>query len=179
MATTDTQATYIVHMRCEDGGTDEAIIHAETLGDAIRKARAALREWIEDGEWGDDGASVWGAWELSREDDSGEKIVMETGAMTVDIEPDHERLMREAGAPDDCDHDWTSEGEGGCDENPGVWATGGTSMTFASHCRKCGLHRTEHHTGSQRNPGEHDTVEYEMPGSWCPECEREECECGD
>jgi hypothetical protein len=62
-------------------------------------------------------------------------------------------------SPDD--HDWTAEGEGGCDENPGVWSTGGTSMMFRTHCRACGLRRTEHTTGYQRNPGDHDTVEYE------------------
>lgn len=26
-------------------------------------------------------------------------------------------------------------------------------------------------SGSQRNPGEHDTVSYEMPETWCAECE--------
>ena len=48
-------------------------------------------------------------------------------------------------------------------------------MCFASHCRKCGLHKSERTTGSRRNPGEHDTVEYRQPESWCAECESEEC----
>ncbi len=48
-------------------------------------------------------------------------------------------------------------------------------MSFATHCRKCGLHRHEHSTGSQKNPGEHDTVSYEMPDTWCEECEDEKC----
>ena len=59
------------------------------------------------------------------------------------------------------EHDWTNEGEGGCDSNPGVWSTGGTGLNFHSHCRKCGLKRVIHHTGSQRNPGECDTTTYE------------------
>ena len=75
------------------------------------------------------------------------------------------------------EHDWTSEGEGGCTENPGVWSVGGTAMVFKSHCRCCGLHRTQHVTGSQRNPGECDTTEYTPADSWCAECQSEECEC--
>ena len=58
-------------------------------------------------------------------------------------------------------HDWTSEGEGGCDENPGVWSTGGTAMVFYAHCRNCRMRRVRHTTGSQRNPGECDTTRYE------------------
>jgi hypothetical protein len=115
-------------------------------------------------------------------------VEVDSGYHTVGIEPDHEDMIDKAvgkygdQAERSCgndpeDHEWTSKGEGGCDQNPGVWATGGTSMLFASHCRKCGLHREEHHTGSQRNPGEHDTASYEMPDNWCAECEAEECTC--
>lgn len=91
----------------------------------------------------------------------------EERSVTVEIEPCHEHLIKEAAGTAGCgtspdDHDWTSEGEGGCSENPGVWSTGGTSMRFATHCRVCGLKRVQCTTGSQRNPGEHDTVEYEM-----------------
>ena len=86
----------------------------------------------------------------------------------VEIEPDHDGKIKEAArhadicGTDPDDHDWTSDGEGGSTENPGVWSHGGTTMSFASHCRKCGLHRLEKTPGSQRNPGGHDTVEYEM-----------------
>ena len=95
---------------------------------------------------------------------------IDDGTVTVEIEPDHEWLITEAArlldnSSDSCgndpyDHKWTTDG----DDNP-AWSTGGTSMVLHSHCsrKKCGLHRTEHHTGSQRNPGEHDTVEYEFP----------------
>lgn len=58
------------------------------------------------------------------------------------------------------DHDWSSEGEGGLEDNPGVWSTGGTSLLTREHCTRCGLHRESHYLGSQRNPGEADTVEY-------------------
>jgi hypothetical protein len=135
-----------------------------------------IEEWINDVEWGDDGASIDVNWSL-------EKISQEidSGMYTVDIEPDHYSLIKKACGNNGCgnspaDHDWTSEGEGGCDDNPGVWAGCGTSMTFSTHCRRCGLHRTHYWTGSQRNPGEHDTTNYEMPDNWCDKCESENCE---
>lgn len=87
--------------------------------------------------------------------------------LIVDIEPNHADLIRAAAGDEGCgldpdDHDWTSQGEGGCRENPGVWSTGGTSLVFRAHCRRCGLIRVEKRPGSQRNPGEHDTTRYEM-----------------
>ncbi len=142
----------------------------------------ACEEWVKGGDWGIEGASISVSWTLT--DTDGDEI--ETGHETVEIEPDHAELIRgcmsrsefELCCGDDPDsHDWTSEGEGGCTENPGVWSTGGTSMLFASHCRTCGLHRSEHHCGSQRNPGEHDRTTYSMPDAWCAECQSEECEC--
>jgi hypothetical protein len=122
------------------------------------------QDWIEGGEWGIEGASIDYWWILY--DENNEGIASDSG--TVEIEPDHEQLIRNAtrgaGCGDDpADHEWNSEGEGGCTENPGVWSTGGTSMVFQSHCEVCGLRRTVRTCGSQRNPGEHDTVEYEMP----------------
>jgi len=159
--------SYTLAMRCEDGGTCDAFFDDIPTVDEIREE---LEEWIQGGAWGDNGASVSCTYDIL---DSSSNVI-DSGGMTVEIEPNHEALITEAvgrynlgticgTSPDD--HDWTSEGEGGCDENPGVWSTGGTSMAFKSHCRKCGLKRTEQSTGSQRNPGEHDTVEYEIPES--------------
>lgn len=157
-----------------------------------------IEEWVRCGDWGSDGAVIETTWKMyavtetvtvdESDDDEQEEEVEEDreeidhGWHDVDIEPDHERMISRTCGYAGCgsnpdDHDWTSEGEGGCDDNPGVWTTGGTSFTFSSHCRKCGLHRTEHVTGSQRNPGEHDTVEYTMPNSWCAECQSEDCGC--
>lgn len=70
---------------------------------------------------------------------------------------------KEPECPEADAHDWTSEYEGGCTENPGVWSTGGTSMLFVSHCRHCGMERREHRTGPQHNPGECDTAQYSDP----------------
>lgn len=57
-------------------------------------------------------------------------------------------------------HDWTSEGTGGCDSNPGCWSLGGTAYQFDARCTVCGMGRTEIQRGSQRNPGECDSVSY-------------------
>ena len=159
--------TYTLEMR-DDGGSSETVeIEAATPEQAAEQAPAECEDWCSNGEWGDDGSAIDVRWTLYDED--GDEL--DEGCHTVEIEPDHEALIhaacydgyRVAGcgtSPDD--HDWTGEGEGGCDENPGVWGHGGTAISVSTHCRRCGLHRTEHHTGSQRNPGEHDTVEYEM-----------------
>lgn len=162
--------TYYLDLR-DDGGSDHRIeVESDSREAAIEKAREIVQseadDWCRGGEWGDDGACVRVRWDLLDDDDE-----IDSGSVIVEIEPKHNRLIAEVvrwDRPDNfCgdepyDHDWCSDGEGGCDENPGVWSTGGTSMVFKSHCRRCGLHRTEMHTGSQRNPGEHDTVEYEM-----------------
>ncbi len=160
---------YQLHMR--DGQCDHMVEMTEVPSAA--EIEDEIEEWVNGGEWGTDGASVAVWWTLT--DGDGDEA--DSGSHTVEVEPDHVALIRAAGGDPDCDHEWTSEGEGGCDENPGVWSHGGTAMTFASHCRICGLHRVEHATGSQRNPGEHDTVTYEAPESWRQECQTEDCCC--
>jgi len=170
-------------LRLSDGVSDTEIEYDEEP--TAEECDAEADDWCRGGDWGQDGASIDIDWTLTGPD--GEEI--DDGGVTVEIEPDHAALIRSACGGrhtgqwerccgDDPDsHDWTSEGEGGCDSNPGVWSTGGTSMLFRDHCRTCGLRRTHRSTGSQRNPGEHDTTEYEMPDDWCGECEREECSC--
>lgn len=157
---------YILSMRDDDGSTCEVTFSEKPDKGDIH---SEIEAWCEEGEWGDDGAAIDTRWTLELD---GEEI--DNGYYTVNIEPNHYALIRNACGKDSrsCgnkpdDHDWTAEGEGGCTENPGVWSTGGTSMSFATHCRKCGLHRVEYITGSQKNHGEHDTVTYEMPDTWC------------
>lgn len=163
------------HLTMSDGGIGKETIEieAEDLDEARDQAIDELRDWIRGGEWGDEGASVDAGWTLADED--GEEL--ESGSLTVPVKPNHEALIRRAGGDPACDHDWTSEGEGGCKENPGVWSRGGTKLSFESHCRTCGLHRLAISLGSQHNPGESDTVEYQQPKTWCEECQSEECKC--
>lgn len=157
-------ATYALDMD-DDGGSDEQlVIEADHTADAVQEAESECEAWARDGDWGHDGAVVIVSYTLK--DELG--LTVAHGRCVVEIEPDHEYLIRHAdGSPqrESCgdapdDHDWTGDGEGGCAENPGVWSTGGTVIVVAEHCRRCGLHRTARSTGPQRNPDEHDTVEY-------------------
>jgi hypothetical protein len=163
----------------DGGGAKESIeLEADSL-DALHKlARAATRDWIVDGNWGDDGdgAVVEGGYTIQSDDDEYHRV-------RVEIEPDHEHLIsvatrnRESCGPSPDDHDWSSQGEGGCRENPGVWSHGGTTLSFRRHCQDCGLQRLEVSLGAQRNPGDHDTVDYTMPdGAWCREHQAFNCE---
>lgn len=155
--------TYYLEMRDGGGSTEYVEIEADTLREVEDSVPGEADRWCKDGEWGDDGAAVEVYWTMYADENHTNEVA--NGACVVTIDPNHDALIREAGGDPDCDHEWSSEGEGGCDENPGVWSTGGTSMTFQSHCTKCGLRRTEYTTGSQHNPGEHDTVEYEQPST--------------
>lgn len=163
---------YTARLRCADGGTETAkfVVPPGTEeyqdNDAMGQAADALAEWIREGEWPDAGARVRGFFTLEDADYEWDERSIE-----VDVPPNHAALMLAAVGGnadtlcglDPDDHDWTSEGEGGCEENPGVWSTGGTSHVFHSHCRRCGLRRVECTTGSQYNPGEHDTTAYAVP----------------
>jgi len=62
-------------------------------------------------------------------------------------------------------HEWDNPHDvvGGLKENPGVWSLGGTTLVFKSVCIHCGLIKREVCYGSQRNPGQCDTVEYLEP----------------
>lgn len=142
-----------------DLGTDDKIAEWDE-----RMSDGAVDHPAPDGWTGEWSEAMWDAYSVTVPD--GEEEYVE-----VEIEPDHaSKIKDEVGrynldsicGTDPDDHDWTSDGEGGCKENPGVWSAGGTAMTFDSHCRRCGLHRHEHSTGLQRNPGQHDTVEYRM-----------------
>lgn len=152
---------FFLEIRDECDGSDRIYFYEkpsrEEIGDCCE-------DWVKDGEWGENGARINVYWDLYNK--NGE--LLNIGTNEVDIEPNHEFLIKEVAYPyevcgfDPEDHEWTSEGEGGCDENPGVWSVGGTGLVFKFHCRKCGLSREEYKTGSQYNPGEHDTVKYDM-----------------
>lgn len=162
--------TYTLLLRDEGGAEHRVYIVSPDDGEAIEEARDTVQDeaedWCDGCNWPEEGYSATVYWRLT--DEGGAEL--ERGYVAVEIEPDHEALISAATRGVPCcglspdDHDWTSDGEGGCDENPGVWSTGGTSMSISDHCRRCGLHRTVHSTGSQRNPGDCDTVAYRMLG---------------
>jgi len=156
---------YTVHMRDDQCGEEVTITvppgtEEEQDAKAWELAQEKAEVWARGGDWGDEGEVVTVRYYWEDEDSTTEEM---EESVDVEIEPDHDALIRAAGGDTDCDHEWTSEGEGGCDENPGVWSLGGTTLFFRRHCRKCGLIRTETCYGSQRNPGQADEVKYEMP----------------
>lgn len=136
-----------------DGGTDDIL--ANDLDDATRQ----VKELVLRCDWGEDGSVV----EVLLRDEEDEDFTL-----MIEVAPNHALKINEAmGQVEHCgespeNHEWTSEGEGGLNENPGFWMNGGTSTKSSSHCRKCGLRRIEHATGTQHNPGEYDTVDYKL-----------------
>jgi hypothetical protein len=157
------ERTYTVAMRDEGGSTQEesftvdAGTEVEQDTAAVELARKYAEDWAREGDWGDDGAIVTVYYTLSDKYDEWLEESVE-----VEIEPDHDALIAAAGGDTDCEHEWTREGEGGCDQNPGIWSLGGTTVQIRSHCTRCGLIRTEIHHGVQRNPGQADEVRYEL-----------------
>lgn len=172
---------YTIEVRCTDDGGEDTLIFTVPAGtvdqqdtDARAYAAEMVEEWVREGAWGDDGTIVAVTYRLVDDDAEWDEV-----GLSVEIEPAHDLLIHYAVAAsarrdescgdDPADHDWTADGEGGCDQNPGVWSTGGTAMQYSTHCTRCGLHRVEYTTGAQHNPGGHDRVEYTMPDEREPE----------
>lgn len=159
--------TYTVSLREECGGSDsrEITIPAGTedeQDDAIESAAEEYaREWMADGEWGESGAAPECTISIKEEDGT----EWHDWTIRVEIEPDHDSLIRAAGGDPDCDHDWTASVDvcGGLDCNPGVFTGDRRDMHYVTYCRCCGLIRTETQVGPNRDPGAHDTVEYRLP----------------
>lgn len=159
--------TTTIYLRDDEGGETEREV---TYGGSVtlaQAAREAAEEWAQEGAWGDQATEVT-VWWSTEPDEVGNKV-------RVTIEPNHRHLIRDAVPQwhhhqlcgfDPDDHDWTSEGEGGCDQNPGVYALGGTTISVSRHCRRCGLRREQVYRGAQRNPGEpEEEVFYSWPGA--------------
>jgi hypothetical protein len=132
-----------------DDGASETI-EADSMAEALEQAE---ENW-QNGSW--DGKCLISV-RVAELDDDGE----ETGEVEwVDVE------CGDDPTPPDCsdeEHDWCSPYEvvGGLDSNPGVWSRGGTTLVIKRVCRNCGCYKIETHYGSQRNPGQCDTVEYQ------------------
>jgi hypothetical protein len=126
---------YTVNMGCEDGGREiaEILAHASEVEEM---AAEATREWLSGGSWPAEGCEVSGSYRVMRG-----KVEVATGDVTVQIEPDEDELMREAGLDPDCDHEWIPSG--GCAENPGVYGSGHGRCGKIETCSRCGATRDE------------------------------------
>jgi len=134
----------------EDSGASE-VIDADNLEEAVE----AAKEWASEGEYTERvmvSVYVRGLDEDGEHTDEYEDAEVEAGP-----EPKEPECL------DSEEHDWQAPHNivGGVKENPGVWSKGGTTLTFHRVCSRCGTHRHENSYGSQRNPGQIDTVSYE------------------
>lgn len=134
--------------RVSDDGADETI-EAESMADALETAA----EYWQEGSW--DSKCLISV-RVAELDEDGK----ETGEVDwVEVECGEDPEAPECTADE---HDWCSPHEvvGGLDSNPGVWSTGGTTIVTREVCPHCGCYRRTTSYGSQRNPGQCDTVEY-------------------
>ena len=119
----------------------------------MAEAKSSAEKWVLGGSWGDDPTTVSVSiyeydTEETRDDDEWDGWV-ESAEVHVGVNSDPE--------PPDCvdgeEHDWQSpEWLGGCRENPGVWAIGGTQISSTEVCSRCGLYR---HYRSESTPGQY------------------------
>lgn len=132
---------------------------AEAAYDSL-SPEAAARAYVERGEWGDESCQIHVVTYRRGVDGSGNVIRVD--------EDDHFVQYRgpEPDCSDDEAHDWANPHElvGGCEENPGVWSSGG-GVEMHAVCLTCGLRRitdtwgTDPYTGAQGI----ETIRYEEP----------------
>lgn len=142
-------------------------IEADTNNDAANLAKEALEDWIADGDYQPEGEAVRLDCYIELDgpyvDEDCEIPADNCGTWTesqaIDLEPDHDALIKAAGGDTECDHDWQEPDDG----FRGASSHGGTTFSFTKYCSHCGLQRTETHYGVQRNPGQADTWEYYLP----------------
>ena len=127
-------------------------IEADSMDEAKERAAASWRA----GSWDDKCLVAVCICEL---DDDGDVVDSDSIEVECGDDPEPPECTCEDG------HDWVRPVEvvGGCTENPGVWSTGGTSMVFLSVCTHCGCYKRETSYGTQRNPGQCDSIEYLDP----------------
>jgi hypothetical protein len=141
--------------REESGWTE--LLAAATMDAAIEQAEDLARH----GDWGQDaedftGILVTGEVTLLMNDE-----VLDSRPIEVQILPEEPRCL------EDEEHDWRPDPRHGCDQNPGVWNLGGTTIKTTRFCMHCGLKRDEVRHGPQRNPGQSDSIEYsEIDGDY-------------
>lgn len=149
----DSTAARITYTYHEDGGHSEEIIDAGSM----EEAEAVAEDLLRDGDWGPEGGEV--SARVIATDQDGHEV--DRRSVTVTLEPNEHELIERAGGDPDCTHHWTSEGEGGCDENPGVWGIGGAAVLIREHCSVCGIIR-ETVTGDVDTPSRN-SVTYRLP----------------
>lgn len=135
--------------------------HTEILDcSSLEKAVELGEKLLQDGDWGDPTDENYGGWVTAtvvETDDEGNHVdSVSIAVLLTPKEPDCDH--------DHYEHEWSSEGEGGCDQNPGVWGIGGAAILVREHCIHCGVIREEI-TGDTNPPncGNRNCVRYRWP----------------
>lgn len=133
-----------------DGNHNETI-DADDMASALEAAEVS---W-QNGDWGE-GKALIDVRVVEVDEDGNEVGNAEYIEVEVGEDPPEPDCTSEEG------HDWQYPFEcvGGIKENPGVWSGGGTTMIYKECCARCGAYKKTVMFGSQRNPGQCDTVEY-------------------
>lgn len=123
----------------DDSGTETETIRATSDDEAIALATAWAEELLGAAEYGPGGGTSSGRLTVMQDD----RRVYADG-VDVEIAADEDELIRQAGGDPRCAHDW-QPGEGGLDENPGVWGIGGAAILSRERCARCGVIRDTIH----------------------------------
>lgn len=128
-----------------DCGGSETQIQAKNDDEAIE----AVRAWVLEGDWDAGGCAIT----VSLFDADGDDVWrgdVDVPANEVAIDP-HGRRHKERGHS----HAWHRPVAlvGGCDQNPGVWSTGGAGIVTVQVCA-CGAQRESRSAGGRRDPGQ-------------------------
>jgi hypothetical protein len=135
--------------RLSDDGYSET-----TTASSMAEAKwLAAASW-ENGNW--EGGKAIISVQVAELDDAGKAVEIDWVDVTVGEDPEAPECSCEDG------HEFIADVNvvGGLTENPGVWSQGGTTIVTKTCCKHCGVYQRETSYGSQRNPGQCDTVEY-------------------
>lgn len=143
-------------------------IDGEVVGDDYPTIEAAREAALEEGDaskWETSTETTWTDVQIIEAEDGYEDVVVDTVVVTTDPE--------EPDCTDDEDHDWQSPVDivGGCEENPGVFGSGG-GVHIHEVCLHCGCERIIDTWAQRRDTGEQGlrSVEY-IEGKYADEVE--------
>lgn len=137
----------------------------------------AAEQYVEGGDWGDCKTTSWVTVTAWREaiDEDGNLIRVDEEDHAITIETDVPDCY------DDGEHEWKAPHElvGGCEENPGVWGSGG-GVKCHTVCLRCGCGRVEDSWAQNPETGEQglDSTEY-TEGEYTESLETRAEQCGE
>ena len=127
-----------------DDGNAEIVEEHDSAG-------GAAQSYVDGGDWGDGTATCWvkvWTWRMGINAD-GDIVQIGRDSQKITVEPDEPECVEGQ------EHDWQSPQElvGGCDENPGVYGSGG-GVTIYEVCMICGCGKVTDTWAQDPNDGE-------------------------